>query len=638
MDRNTVTGLLMMVGLLVAYWFIFIFTPSQEEAKRERQLQDSLRQAQKEIKVVPDDTASVAEPAEPDSQISSSRDSVMVEEQNRQNNEKYGLFAAAASEEQGEEVTLENNNIRATLSTKGGMFDRVVLKHYKSYWDSTLVSLWDPSKSDMGIAFDYLGKGRFSTSDFHFEPSDQKVVADSEEASTLTMTLRTDDPSKYIEFVYSLTKDAYDIDASINFVGMDGIVNTSSQTTTLNWDAVGFHNEKGIDTEKQRSSVFFRLADDDRDYLSENSDDSEELEEPLNWMVFKQNFFSAGIIKDDNFPTGAKIASRPVAEDDSTHNTIYSAQIPLDVKPGSASNLPVKFFFGPNDFQVLDDLGVSEFDRIIDYGWGIFGWLNKWFVRPVFNFLSSFIGNYGMVILLITVFIKMLLFPITWKNYLSSAKMRVLKPEIEEITKKYEGKDAMEKQQATMGLYRKTGVNPMAGCLPMLLQMPILYAMFRFFPATIELRQERFLWADDLVNYDSILDLGFNIPLYGAHVSGFTLLMAASTFFYTRMNSSNMPTQSQPGMPNMKVIMNIFPFMMLFFFNSFAAGLSFYYFAANVISIGQMYIIKEYIIDEDKIRAKIESNKKKPKKKSNFQQRLEEMQKAQKQKAGKKKK
>ncbi|MFZ6053380.1 membrane protein insertase YidC [Halocola ammonii] len=635
MDRNTVTGLLMMVGLLVAYYFIF--TPSSEEIERERQLQDSLKQAQKEIKVVPDDTTMVAETQEPDSSVALEPDSAVVEYQNRQKVEKYGMFASSINEDEGEEVILENNNIKATLSTKGGMFEEVVLKHYRDYWDSTLVSLWDPSKSDMAIAFDYLGKGRFSTGDFTFEPNVQKVVADSDEASTLTMTLRTDDPSKYIEFVYSLTKDAYDIDASINFVNMDGIVNTSSQTTMFNWDAVGYHNEKGITTEKQRSSVFYRVADDDRDYLSENSDDSEELEEPLNWMVFKQNFFSAGIIKDDNFPAGAKIASRPVAEEDSTHNTIYSAQIPLDVKPGSASSLPVKFYFGPNDFKELDALNVTEFDKIIDYGWGIFGWLNKWFVRPVFNFLSGFIGNYGIVILLITIFIKMLLFPITWKNYLSSAKMRVLKPEIDEINKKYEGKDAMEKQQATMGLYRKTGVNPMAGCLPMLLQMPILYAMFRFFPATIELRQERFLWADDLVNYDSILDLGFNIPLYGAHVSGFTLLMAASTFFYTRMNSSNMPTQSQPGMPNMKVIMNIFPFMMLFFFNSFAAGLSFYYFAANVISIGQMYVIKEYIIDEDKIRAKIESNKKKPKKKSSFQQRLEEMQKTQQQKGKKKK-
>jgi YidC/Oxa1 family membrane protein insertase len=635
MDRNTVTGLLMMVGLLVAYYFIF--TPSQEEIERERQLQDSLKQAQKEIKVVPDDTTTVAETTAPDTTFEAEPDSAVVEYQNRQKVEKYGMFASAVSEDQGEEIVLENNNIKATLSTKGGMFDRVVLKHYQDYWDSTLVSLWDPSKSEMGIAFDYLGKGRFSTKDFYFEPSAETVVADSEETSTLTMTLRTDDPSKYIEFVYSLAKDAYLIDATINFVNMDGIVNTSSQTTMFNWDAVGFHNEKGIQTEKQRSSVFFRVDEDDRDYLSENSDDSEELEEPLNWMVFKQNFFSAGIIKDDNFPAGAKIASRPVADEDSTHNTIYSAQIPLDVKPGSTSSLPVKFYFGPNDFNELDALNVTEFDRIIDYGWGIFGWLNKWFVRPVFNFLSGFIGNYGMVILLITIFIKMLLFPITWKNYLSSAKMRVLKPEIDEITKKYEGKEAMEKQQATMALYRKTGVYPMAGCLPMLLQMPILYAMFRFFPATIELRQERFLWADDLVNYDSILDLGFNIPLYGAHVSGFTLLMAASTFFYTRMNSSNMPTQSQPGMPNMKVIMNIFPFMMLFFFNSFAAGLSFYYFAANVISIGQMYIIKEYIIDEDKIRAKIESNKKKPKKKSNFQQRLEDMQKTQKDKTKKKK-
>jgi len=248
-------------------------------------------------------------------------------------------------------------------------------------------------------------------------------------------------------------------------------------------------------------------------------------------------------------------------------------------------------------------------------------------------FFSGFNLNYGIVILIVTILIKLLLFPVTWKNYLSSAKMRVLKPEIDEINKKFEGKAAaMEKQQAVMALYRQTGVNPMAGCIPVLLQMPILYAMFRFFPASIELRQEGFLWADDLGAYDVLFYLPFDIPFYGMHVSGFTVLMAISTFIYTRMSTSQMPDTTQPGMPNMKLIMNIFPFMMLFFFNSMPAGLSFYYFAANVISIGQMWFIKEYIIDETKIREKIENNKKKPKKQSSFQTRLADMQKSQQEK------
>src|SRR5690606_19010912 len=260
-------------------------------------------------------------------------------------------------------------------------------------------------------------------------------------------------------------------------------------------------------------------------------------------------------------------------------------------------------------------------------------------VIPIFNFLDGFNLGYGIIILLLTVIIKVVLFPLMYKNYLSSAKMRVLKPDIDAMNEKLKDADPMKKQQATLDLYRKTGVNPMAGCIPMIIQMPILYAMFRFFPSSIELRHESFLWADDLSSYDSILNLPFEIPLYGAHVSLFTLLMAASTFFYTMMNQSNMPTTSQPGMPNMKIIMYMFPVMMLFFFNSFASGLSYYYLLANVLSIGQMVVIKEYFINEEKIRAKIDVNKEKKKsaKKSRFQQKLEEISKQQQQlKKGKK--
>jgi len=319
---------------------------------------------------------------------------------------------------------------------------------------------------------------------------------------------------------------------------------------------------------------------------------------------------------------------------------LYDAQLNLDA---STNTVPLRFYFGPNDYELLKGLEVEEATKIIDYGWWIFGWVNRNFIRPVFLWLSGFIGSAGVIIIILTLMIKLMLFPITWKNYLSSAKMRVLRPEIDEINKKYEGKDAMEKQQATMTLYKQTGVNPLAGCLPMLLQLPILYAMFRFFPASIELRGRSFLWAEDLGTYDQIVSWTTDIPvitgIYGNHVSGFTLLMAISTFFYTRMSNNNMPSQSQPGMPNMKIIMNIFPFMMLIFFNNFAAGLSFYYFAANFISILQMYSIKKWFVSEEKIRAKIEVNKKKPKKKmSAFQQRLKEAQKLQKEQMKNKKK
>jgi YidC/Oxa1 family membrane protein insertase len=301
----------------------------------------------------------------------------------------------------------------------------------------------------------------------------------------------------------------------------------------------------------------------------------------------------------------------------------------LKTKASSNAKAEFQFYLGPNEYKALEASGAAEFTNIIDYGWWIIGYVNKYVVRPLFWFLSDYILSFGLIILIVTIIIKMVLFPITWKNFLSGAKMRVLKPEIDEINKKFEGKDPMEKQQATMALYRQTGVNPFAGCIPVLLQMPILYAMFRFFPAEIVLRGKSFLWAEDLAAYDSILNLPFNIPFYGAHVSGFTLLMAASTFVYSKMSMGSQPTMTQPGMPNMKVMMNIFSFMMIFFFNSMPSGLSLYYFTANIISIGQMWAIKKYFVNEDSIREKIEANKKKPKKKGGFAARIEEMQKAQ---------
>ena len=341
------------------------------------------------------------------------------------------------------------------------------------------------------------------------------------------------------------------------------------------------------------------------------------------------------VINDQGFQTGSVFENHPPEEkNDTTVNMFYSAHMPLKTTSFSNANIPLRFYFGPNEFNSLKALQAEESTRIIDYGPWIIGWVNRHIVRPMFFFFSKYIGNAGIVILLLTLVIKMALFPVTWKNYLSSAKMRVLKPQIDEINKKFEGKDkAMEKQQATMALYRQTGVNPFAGCIPMLFQMPILYAMFRFFPASIELRGKSFLWAEDLSSYDSIFNFpnGFEIPFYGSHISGFTLLMAVSTFIYTRMNSSNMPNQSQPGMPNMKVIMNFFPIMMLFFFNKFSSALSLYYFTANTISISQMFAIKKWIVKEDKILAKMEEKKKNPKKKSNFQKKLEEMQKQQQQ-------
>ncbi|MEM9052149.1 MAG: membrane protein insertase YidC, partial [Bacteroidota bacterium] len=382
----------------------------------------------------------------------------------------------------------------------------------------------------------------------------------------------------------------------------------------------------GIDQERNNSTIFYKVEGDGRDYLSETGSDDDEIEKKdLQWLAFKQHFFSAILIPKSEIGDGAKLESYPYNEENPDLNQYYKAELPIDPSVGSTV-LSADLYFGPNDYKILKEYG-NELDKVINLGWGIFGWVNKWVVIPIFDWLENTGLSYGIIILILTVLIKLALSPLTLKNYVSSAKMRVLKPEIDEINEKHKDSDPMKKQQATMELYRKTGVSPFSGCIPMLIQLPILYAMFRFFPSSIQLRHESFLWADDLSSYDSIYDLPMYIPAYGDHISLFTILMAISMFFYTIYNTNQMPQQNQPGMPNMKVIMYIFPFMMLFFFNNFASGLSYYYFLANVFSIGQMLVIKNFFIDEEKIHAQLQENKKKKAKqgKSRFQKKLEEM-------------
>ncbi|MEN9348231.1 MAG: rane protein insertase YidC [Bacteroidota bacterium] len=619
LDRNTIIGLVLM--LLLGLGFSWYTAPTEEEiaAEKKQATADSIAALQPkapEVKTAP--------MVVPDSLL---QDSAYMAQKAAEQQSKYGVFGSAAIGN-NTDVVLENDKIRTVLHTKGGLFYSVTLKDgYTRYSDKKAIELWDEKLSQMILQWNLSGKGEMRSSDFYFIPSAAAVDASSSKG-TLSMKLPTSDPSKYLELVYTLEPGAYAVACKVNIVGLGNEMELGSRSVMLDWSAVGLANEKGIQAERGKSSVYFREMEEDRDYLKESGDDSGESEKKVNWVAFKQDYFSAAVISDQGF--GEKVAMDVKVPTDSTHTKAYHARMALPITSAATTSTDVRFFFGPNDFNILKAQNVEEFDRIIDYGWSIIGLVNKYAIRPLFWFFSSFIGSLGLIILIVTVIIKMVLFPVTWKNFLSGAKMRVLKPEIDEINKKYEGKDAaMEKQQAIMALYRQTGVNPFAGCIPVLLQMPILYAMFRFFPAEIVLRGESFLWADDLAAYDSIFNLGFNIPFYGAHVSGFTLLMVASTFIYTRMSMQATPQTTQPGMPNMKVMMNIFTFMMLFFFNSMPAGLTMYYFTANVISIGQMVVIKKYFINEDEIRAKIDENKKKPKKKSSFSQRLEDMQKEQ---------
>jgi YidC/Oxa1 family membrane protein insertase len=539
---------------------------------------------------------------------------------------QYGVFGSQANLKPAQSI-LENDKIKVTIDHKGATIRSVELKddHYKTYWGKKNISFWDAKSQSMFWSWNDLKKGQQGSWQYVFNAT--SVSKDAQGNSHVTLELNNNQGQKFA-VTYTLTAGSNMVQCQIASQGLQNNWNGQAGSFQLNWQTEGLHNEKGIQAERSRSSVFYAEMDKDRSYLSENGGDEKQVEGRLNWAAFKQNYFTAAVISPSGFLENAKLNVITPAED-TLHTKVYRAELPIDLSTGQSQ---LNFFFGPNEQTLLADTQVNEFDHIIDYGWGIIGWVNKYAIRPLFWLLSSWIGSFGIIILIVTLVIKMVLFPITWKNLLNGAKMRAIKPEIDELNKKFEGKDPMEKQSATMALYRQTGVNPFAGCIPVLIQMPVLYAMFRFFPAEIALRGQSFLWAEDLAAYDSILNLPFDVPFYGNHVSLFTLLMTASTFVYTRMSMSAQPTMTQPGMPNMNVMMNLFTFMMLFFFNSMPSGLTMYYFVANVMSIGQMWAIRKYFINEDDIRSKIEDNKKKPNKKSSFQQRLEEMQNAQKKK------
>lgn len=619
MDKNSVIGLVLIGLLLVAY--TIYQSPSDVEIAENKRIQDSITAVQAELEAQQSVNSFEKEKVEvgavPDM---NSLDSASNAIRNEALKLKYGVLAGA-SQGVADEIEITTDLLRLKFSNKGGIPIKAELVEFSTY-DSLPLVLFDESTSKLGMEFTYPSLGNFNSSEFYFSSNATSGKVSGETTKELIYTLELADGRK-IENIYTIQGDGYDIGFKTNFYDVGGVITSPK----LVWEMSSYHNEKGIELERNNSTIFYKEVDQGRDYLSETSDDTEDVEDQkLQWLAFKQDFFSAILIGNDPFGKGSKLETYPYPEENDSLSQYFKAIVPLETT-GSGTAFDAKLFMGPNDYKVLSDYGM-ELDKVINLGWGIFGWVNKYVVIPIFDWLGSSTGlSYGIIILILTLIIKTILMPLTWKNYLSSAKMRVLKPEIDELNEKHKDAEPMKKQQATMELYRKTGVSPFAGCIPMVIQMPILYAMFRFFPSSIQLRHEPFLWADDLSAYDSIASLPFNIPFYGDHVSLFTILMCISTLIYTVYNSSNMPTQSQPGMPNMKVIMYIFPFMMLFFFNGFASGLSYYYFLANVISILQMLLIKKFFIDEDKIKLQIAKNKKKKGKqgKSKFQKKLEDM-------------
>ena len=411
---------------------------------------------------------------------------------------------------------------------------------------------------------------------------------------------------------------------NIEMHGMQSVIPANMNYVELKWYVDLLQEEKTVDT-RNGATIYYKFYKDNVDNLSERKDEDKTIKTNLKWVSFKQRFFSSTLISKQFFNDGV-LKVHKIKKNPPTKHYLKSVSVDLTVPFNVQRDkiIPMSFYFGPNDFTTLKSYGM-QLEHQIPIGWSFFilAWVNEWIVIPVFNWLGSYGWNYGIVILVLTILLKMALFPIAYKTYMSSAKMRVLKPEVDVINAKFPKKeDSMKKQQAVMALCRKAGANPASGCIPMLLQMPILFAMFEFFPSAIQLRQQSFLWAHDLSSYDSILHLPWNIPFYGDHVSLFTLLMTVSTIMYTYLNNQMMGAQTQ-SMPGMKNMMYIMPILFLGMFNNYASGLSYYYFLANIITFLQMYLFK-YAINEEKLLKRIEINKKKPKKKSNFQKRLEE--------------
>jgi YidC/Oxa1 family membrane protein insertase len=530
---------------------------------------------------------------------------------------QYGVFAQAASGE-NEFITLENNKVELKISLKGGRVYSAQLKDYKTF-DALPLILFSGDSTVFGFNFFTADNKAVQTNNLYFRPiSDQKsYVVTSQPQSVILRLFASDD--KYIEYKYTLAPDKYMVDFNVTFKSMEGIIASNQNSITLDWRMYMPQQEKGRQNEENYSDITYKYYQDDVTFLKQRQ--SKEIEKvdittKLSWVAFQDQFFSSVIVSNDFFLNGSLSSTRTLLSKKYIRH--YTSEVGVPYNPASSNAISMKMYYGPNSFTILRKEGL-ELEKLVFLGKNIIGWINRFAIIPIFNWLDNFISSYGLIILILTIIIKVVLFPLTFKSYQSTAKMQVLKPMVEELGKKFPKKeDAMKKQQATMDLYKRAGVNPMGGCLPMLLQMPILFAMFRFFPVSIELRQEHFLWATDLSTYDSILTLPFMIPMYGNHVSLFTLLMTASTLLTMKMTGSS-PGSDQPGM---KLMMYMMPVMFMLILNNFSSGLTYYYFLANMITYGQNIISKRFI-NADAVLAKLEENKKKPLKKSKWQQRLE---------------
>ena len=634
-NKSTLFGFLLIAAILIG-WF-YMISPSKEQLAEQKRIQDSIRQAR--IEEMAMDSLRQAEQRAAAELAALKADTVQLTgldsaslAQRKQNDlrDKYGVFASSA---EGEEqlLTIENKLQRLTFTNKGGFLKQVELKDYKTYDSLPLIS-FDPETASFDLSF-FANNRIVNTSQFYFQPylngkpySGSDMTVAEGDSIIFTMRLLTDDANKYLDYVYTIRDNNYMLDFDIRTVGLKDVIASNADYLTIDWDVDLMKQEKSTDRFADESVYYRSLNDKDVDHLAVNKDHEQTVTNKLKWVSFKQRFFCNVIVAKQEFEN-AHMAVQTRKSENPRYFKSMSASIEIPYNVSAETNvIPMSLYFGPNHFKTLRSYSLGLQDQINLGNFFLIRWIN-YGVIAVFNWLSSYGWNYGIVILILTILIKTLLFPLAFKSYKSSAITRVLKPEMEAINEKYpKEEDAMKKQQAVLNLQKQAGVSPASGCLPALLQFPILIAIFRFFPASIELRQQPFLWADDLSTYDSIVE--FPKFLGMDHLSLFTILMTINTLIYTYVNNKQMDYSSNPQMKPMKWMMYLMPIMFFAIFNNYSSGLSYYYMLVNIITFIQMFVFRK-MIDEDKVRATIEENKRKPQKKSNFMKRLEEAQKQQ---------
>ena len=605
MDRNTITGFSLIFLILIGYYW-YTAPTAEQQAIFERQ-RDSI--AKVEAAKVASAQPKQASNASVSSATTPVKDSALLN--------TLGGFASQLQGTPGL-VQLKSKELSIDIRTKGGNMGRVVLNNHRRS-DSSALELLSNQINDNQWAFEiYTANGPLNSADFYWH-----VIAQSDNQ----VTLRLGDSSRYIDQIYSLSAEGFTVKHDLKMKGIDEIVKTRNSGIKITWNAQLQKQEKDMKWEKQNTTVVYRLHGEDADKLDLASPASEELKNNLDWFGFKQQYFSAMMVADSGFSSDAKISWKETKDVNRIKN--LQAEVYVDFERQPFKEYGFSYYFGPNQFYTMKEAQVgmpnAGLERIIPLGWGIFGWVNRYVVIPVFHALDGVIGSMGIIILLLTIIIKTALLPLVYKSYISTAKMRILKPEIDAIKEKH-GNDMQKMQQENMALYRKAGVSPLSGCVPVLLQMPILFAMFQFFPNAFELRQKAFMWAADLSQYDGP-NLGFTIPFYGDHVSFFTLLMTVSTLIYTHFSNQLSGVTGQ-----MKYIGYFMPIIFLGVLNDYAAGLTWYYFVSNMITFGQQWAIRR-TVDDTKLHAQIAENRKKPVTKSKFQQRMEEAMKASQQRA-----